>query len=93
MKLQPEDTRGLLRLSCIGLGVRIARVYEHADHGGVGLGFVQHLQPDRRRGGGKEAHARHIAARPGEAGDEAKLDRVTADGEDDGNRCGCRLGR
>ena len=34
-----------------------------------------------------------VAARPGEAGDETKPDRVFADGEDDGDRRGCRLGR
>ena len=34
-----------------------------------------------------------VAARPGEAGDKTKPDRVFADGEDDGDRRGCRLGR
>ena len=34
-----------------------------------------------------------VAARPVEAGDKAKPDRVFADDEDDGDRRGCRLGR
>ena len=34
-----------------------------------------------------------IAARPGEAGDKAKPDRVLVDDEDDGDCRGCRLGR
>ena len=34
-----------------------------------------------------------VAARPGEAGDKTKPDRVFGDGEDDGDRRGCRLGR
>ena len=35
----------------------------------------------------------HVAARPGEAGDEAEPHRVVADDEDDRDRRGCRLGR
>ena len=34
-----------------------------------------------------------VAARPGEAGDKTKPDRVFGDDEDDGDRRGCRLGR
>ena len=34
-----------------------------------------------------------VAARPGEAGDKTKPDRVFADDEDDRDRRGCRLGR
>src|SRR5262249_49226723 len=36
--------------------------------------------------------ARQVAARPSEAGDETELDRVIASDEDNGDRCGCRLG-
>jgi hypothetical protein len=41
----------------------------------------------------KKIHARQVAARPGEVGDEPKPDRVYSDDEDDGDRRGCRLGR
>ena len=34
-----------------------------------------------------------VAARPGEASDKTKPDRVFGDAEDDGDRRGCRLGR
>ena len=34
-----------------------------------------------------------VAARPGKAGDKTKPNRVFGDDEDDGDGCGCRLGR
>ena len=37
--------------------------------------------------------AGRIAARPGKAGDQTKLDRVFADAEDDRDRCGRSFGR
>jgi hypothetical protein len=37
--------------------------------------------------------ARNVAARSGEAGDEAHLHRIVGGGEDNGNRRGCRLCR
>src|SRR6516165_1009797 len=37
--------------------------------------------------------ARHISARPSEAGDKALLDGVVADAKHDGDCCGCRFGR
>ena len=37
--------------------------------------------------------AGRIAARPGEAGDKTKLNRVTADAENDRDRRGCSFGR
>src|SRR5262249_27646017 len=41
----------------------------------------------------RKIDSREVAARPREAGDKTKPDRVFADYEDDGDRRGCRLGR
>ena len=41
----------------------------------------------------KIAHPGGVAARPIEAGDETKLDRVAAASENDGNSCGRCFGR
>ena len=54
---------------------------------------MQEPQPLCHQLGREKIDARHIAARPGEARDKTKLDRVFGDGEDDRNRRGRRLGR
>ena len=41
----------------------------------------------------EEIDAGCVAARPSEAGDKTKLDRVIADAEHDRDRCGCSFGR
>ena len=45
-------------------------------------------QPEtfRRQRGNKKSHARDIAARPVEAGNEAELDRIAANRKDDRDR-------
>ena len=58
----------------------------------AGNEFVQQRQPLRRRVGIEPADPGHVPARPIETGDEAGLDRVAADVEDDRDRRGCRLG-
>ena len=52
--------------------------------------FGEQLEPLRRQLGGEDADAREVAARPGEAGDQATLDRV-ADAEDNRDRPGRAL--
>ena len=93
IELQPERTRRRLEVSGLAHGERIVGVQEIADQGGFGHQFVEQLQPFRRNGADEKADARDIAARPVEAGDEAKLDRVAAAGENDWYRRGDRLGR
>src|ERR1039458_9582208 len=52
---------------------------------------MQEPQPLGRHLGVEKIDAGHIAARPGEAGDKTKLDRVFGDTEDDRDRpIGCR---
>ena len=55
--------------------------------------LAQELQPLCRQLATEKIDTCQVAARPGEAGDETKPDRVFADEEDDGDRRGCRLGR
>ena len=64
--------------------------YRHTNRPGHQL--AQEFQPLRRQFAGDEIDTRHVAARPGEAGDKPEIDRVIADDEDDRDRCGCRLG-
>ena len=92
-ELQPSAPRRHLRLVQLQLGIRIVRVHEHGDDGGIGNELVQQLQSLRREQIGEEGDARDIAARPVEAGDKSVLDRVAAETEDDRYRCGRGLGR
>src|SRR5262249_19408187 len=53
---------------------------------------MKKFQPLRRQLAAQKIDSRQVAARPSEAGDETKPDRVIASDEDDGERRGCRLG-
>ena len=55
--------------------------------------LTQEFQPLRRQLTTEKIDACQVAARPSQAGDKTKLDRVFADQENDGDRRGCRLGR
>jgi hypothetical protein len=55
--------------------------------------FAQEFQPLRHQLTTEKIDPCQVAARPGEAGDKTKPDRVFVDDEDDGDRRGCRLGR
>ena len=77
-----------------GLRIRgIGRIDEHGNASCCGHQFAQEFQPLCRQLGSEKIDACQVAARPGEAGDKTKLDRVFGDDEDDGDRRGCRLGR
>ena len=93
MKFKPEDVRSLLRLSYVAFAVRIGRINQRADDSDIGHGFVQHFQHFRHDGRGEKAHARDVATRSVHAGDKAELDRIAANGKDDGSPDGRRLGR
>ena len=69
------------------------RVHEHGNCCRLGHELAQQLQPLRAQHAGEKAHARDVAARPVEAGDQALLDRVAPAREDDRHRRGCGLGR
>ena len=88
-ELHPLRARRFLHVSHDALANRIARVDEQGDHPGLGNQLGNKLEPLRRQLGSHDAEAREVAARPGEAGDQASLDRVAADArEDDGDRRG-----
>ena len=60
------------------LGCRIVRVHQQGDHAGLGNQLGKQLEPLGRQLGRRDADAGEVAARPGEAGDQAQLDRVAA---------------
>ena len=76
-------------ISAVGIG----RIDEHGDASGCGHQLTQKLQPLCRQLADEKIDACQVAARPGEAGDQTKPDRVVADSENDRNCRGCRLGR
>ena len=77
-----------LRFSHQGPGDRAVWVHDQGDHPGLGDQLGQQLKPLGRQLGGDDAEAREVAARPGQAGDEARRDRI-ATAEDDRDRRGC----
>src|SRR5262245_20995424 len=54
---------------------------------------MEKSQPFRRNLLGEKTDPGGVAARPGKAGDKTKRDRVSADAEDDRDRCGRSFGR
>ena len=72
---------------------QFGRIRQHGHAGGCGHQLAQECQPLRHQFINEIIDARRVATRSGEAGDEAEPDRVFADGEDNGDRRGCRLGR
>ena len=70
----------------------IGRIDEHGHASGCGHQLTQEFQPLRYQLASEKIDPCQVAARPGEAGDKTKPDRVFADDEDDGDRRGCRLG-
>ena len=92
-ELLPDRLRGGLHVSSLRLGIRTVRVHEHRQLSSLwaraGAAAPVALPPTRV----EKAHARDIAARPVEAGDEAVPDRVAPGRKDDRHRRGCGLGR
>ena len=94
LDLQPHGASSRLHVSQRGLGIRsIGRIDEHGNTSGCGHQLTQEFQPLCRQLGREKIDARQVAARPGEARDKTKPDRVFGDTEDDGDRRGCCLGR
>jgi hypothetical protein len=67
----------------------IRRIDEHGHTNCLRHQLAQEVQPLCYQFGRQEVYARHVSARPGEAGDKAEPDRVLGDDECDGDRGGC----
>ena len=93
MSCCPIALRRGLHVSSLRLGIGTVRVHEHGNCCRLGHELAQQLQSLRPQHGVEKDHARDVAARPVEAGDEAVLDRVAPGREDDRYRRGCGLGR
>src|SRR5215471_16164319 len=74
LDLQPERTRGLLRLPRIRLRFRIVRVQQAADYRGRGYCLMQRFELFGHDRAGKAGDARNVAARSVEACDETEFD-------------------
>jgi hypothetical protein len=87
---QPDGGGGFLPTRVIprcGLGVRsICRIDKHGNTHGLGRQLMQECQPLRLHLLDEKIDAGRVAARPREAGDKTKLDRVFADAEYDRDR-------
>ena len=94
MDLQPDGAGSFLHVPQCGLGGRsIGRIDEHGNTNGLGHQLMQESQPLGHHLLDEKIDAGRVAARPGEAGDKTKLDRVFADAEDDRDRRGRSFGR
>jgi len=92
-ELLPDRKRCGLHVSSVSLGIRIFRVHENGDCRRSGHELAQQLQSLRPHNAAKKAHARDVATRTVQVGDEAVLDRVAPGHEDDRHRRGRGLGR
>jgi hypothetical protein len=82
MDLQPEGTGNFLHASQCSLGVcRIGRIDQHGNTNSLGHQLMQESQPLGDQLQDEKIGAGRVAARPREAGDKTKLDRVFSDGE------------
>ena len=93
--MQPDDAGSFLHVPAMWwLGGRsVGRIDEHGNTNGLGHQLVQESQPLGHDLQEEKIDAGRVAARPGEAGDKTKLDRVFADTEDDRDRRGRGFGR
>src|SRR6266567_7556732 len=73
-------------------GIWISRVHEKRDLARGGHQLMQQPKPLSLQIGGEEAHARNVAARSIETGDQAELDRITAIRKNDRNSMRCSFG-
>jgi hypothetical protein len=80
--------RGVLGLRRFRGGIRVVRIDEQGDHGGVRHKLAQQAQSLRDEDGNENAETRGIAARVVETGRQPVLDRVIADRENDRYRRG-----
>src|SRR5207237_9766621 len=97
VETQPKNTCRRLHVARFGLRIRIGLVDEVTDRSGGRDQLVQQLQPFRPECVDHKTHTGDVATRPVEAGNETKLDRVGAGGENDWygrrHRFGCERRR
>src|SRR5262249_55112597 len=93
MDLLPHGASGHLRVSHRRLGFGRGWIDQHRDTSRSRHQLEQEFQPLCRQLDGEKIDARHVTARPREAGDKTELDRVITDIEDDRSRRGRRFGR
>src|SRR5215212_4814903 len=94
--LQLECGSSFLDILRLVLGVRIARIAEKSDPPSLGGQLAQEFEPFRSQCRAHRVDAGCVAAGAAEAGNKAKLDRICAGGEYDGNSrggCLCRESR
>ena len=92
LDLPPERARGELSVADVRWRIRIGRVHEQADGCGVGRELGDQLHPLGHQIANQHADASQIAAWAVEAADEARLDRIAGDDEDNRYGRGCGLG-
>ena len=103
LDLQPDGAGGFLQVPQCGLGTRTpisrqarrvgGRIDEHGNTNCLGHELMQECQPFGDHFLDEKIDAGRVGARPREAGDKAKLDRVIADAEHDWDRRCRSLGR
>jgi hypothetical protein len=92
--LNSHGTSRRFHISHRGLGdPDVLRLNEQGNARGRGHHLAQELEPLCRHLGIKKIDPGRVAARPGEAGDKTKPDRVIADAKDDRSRRRCSFGR
>ena len=91
-ELLPDRARRGLNLFPLRLGVRTVRIDEHGNCRRLGHELAQQLQSLRPQHAGEKAHARDVAVRAVQAGDEATRDWVEPGRKDDRQRRGHGLG-
>ena len=91
-ELLPDRARRGLNLFPLCLGIRTVRIDEHGNCRRLGHELAQQLQSLRTQLGSEKAHARDVAARAVQAGNEATRDWVEPGRKDDRQRRGYGLG-
>jgi len=85
MELQSERAGRRHRVSCQDLDIGTGRVDKQCHHCRNRRQFVRQLHELRPQLDRQDGHTREVATRPVEAADEAELNRVDRDREDDWN--------
>src|SRR4051794_36796753 len=89
LDLQPEDAGSRFKVFTRGWRPpNVGRIDKYGDPRGCGQQITQKSQALCHHLSGEKIDPRRVAARPGEAGDKAKLDRVFGDAEGNRNRLG-----
>src|SRR5262245_53365938 len=93
LNLYPQCPACGLRLFEDNSGIRIGRIPKHSHTRKSGKQLLEQFQALATEVRHHEAHACDVAAGSRQAGDEPTAQRVTGRHRDNGDRCGCPLGR